>query len=640
MPDASRRTIRRTTVIYWMLLIYIIAALAWWFISLEKQNNRIAQLQYQTINPDKNSLSVLQYGDKVFAIDNETKRNTGKYIAEGITFLILILIGAVFVYRSISRQLKIQQQQQNFMMAITHELKTPISVARLNLETLQKYNLDEEKKQKIIRTTLDETSRLDFLTNNILVAAQLENSNFKAEKEELDLTALLKDCIRQFNNRFPERIFVEDIEYDTDIKGDSLLLQMLINNLLENATKYSPRESPISTILKRTKVGIELQIKDQGIGIEETEKAKIELSTAQNFEVNLPFLDQGTDGPINFEYNFTRAKLEDLVKDLIEKTVEPCKKALKDAKLSGSDIHEVILVGGMTRMPAVQAKVKEIFGKEPKQGVNPDEVVAMGAAIQGGVLQGDVKDVLLLDVTPLSLGIETMGGVSTKLIERNTTVPTSKSETFSTAADNQPQVEFHVLQGEREMAEGNKSLGRFILDGIPPAPRGIPQIEVTFNIDANGILNVTAKDKGTSKEQSITIQNSGNLSKDDIEKAQKEAEAHAEEDKKKKEAVEAKNGLENAIYQAEKMPDEMGDKISDEDKEAIKKAVETAKEKKDSDDKDELEAAAKGLLETIQPIATKMYEEAAKSDEASTKDGDKDKEDAPEAEVIDEDESR
>ena len=275
MPDASRRTIRRTTVIYWMLLIYIIAALAWWFISLEKQNNRIAQLQYQSISPDKNSLSVLQYGDKVFAIDNETKRNTGKYIAEGITFLILILIGAVFVYRSISRQLKIQQQQQNFMMAITHELKTPISVARLNLETLQKYNLDEEKKQKIIRTTLDETSRLDFLTNNILVAAQLENSNFKAEKEELDLTALLKDCIRQFSNRFPERIFVEDIEDDTDIKGDSLLLQMLINNLLENATKYSPRESPISTILKRTKVGIELQIKDQGIGIEETEKAKI-----------------------------------------------------------------------------------------------------------------------------------------------------------------------------------------------------------------------------------------------------------------------------------------------------------------------------------------------------------------------------
>ncbi len=275
MPDASRRTIRRTTIIYWMLLIYIIAALAWWFISLEKQNTIIAQLQYNSINIEKNSLSQSQLTDKTFAVDKEVKKNTWKYVAEGITFLILILIGAVFVYRSISRQLKIQQQQQNFMMAITHELKTPISVARLNLETLQKYNLDEEKKQKIIRTTLDETSRLDFLTNNILVAAQLESNNFKAEKEELDLTALLKDCIRQFSNRFPERIFVEDIEDDTDIKGDSLLLQMLINNLLENATKYSPKESPIITALIKNRSGVELQIKDEGIGIDQTEKDKI-----------------------------------------------------------------------------------------------------------------------------------------------------------------------------------------------------------------------------------------------------------------------------------------------------------------------------------------------------------------------------
>ena len=275
MPDASRRTIRRTTIIYWMLLIYIIAALAWWFISLEKQNTIIAQLQYNSINIEKNSLSQSQLTDKTFAVDKEVKKNTWKYVAEGITFLILILIGAVFVYRSISRQLKIQQQQQNFMMAITHELKTPIFVARLNLETLQKYNLDEEKKQKIIRTTLDETSRLDFLTNNILVAAQLESNNFKAEKEELDLTALLKDCIRQFSNRFPERIFVEDIEDDTDIKGDSLLLQMLINNLLENATKYSPKESPIITALIKNRSGVELQIKDEGIGIDQTEKDKI-----------------------------------------------------------------------------------------------------------------------------------------------------------------------------------------------------------------------------------------------------------------------------------------------------------------------------------------------------------------------------
>lgn len=275
MPDASRRTIRRTTVIYWMLLIYIIAALAWWFISLEKQNSRIAQLQYKSTTLEKSSLSEVHLKDHLLNIDKETKRNTGKYIAEGVTFLILILIGAVFVYRSISRQLKIQQQQQNFMMAITHELKTPISVARLNLEILQKYNLDEEKKQKLIRTTLDETSRLDFLTNNILVAAQLDSENFKAEKEELDLTALLKDCIRHFSNRFPERNFLEDIEDDTDIKGDSLLLQMLINNLLENATKYSPKESPISTTLKKNKSGIQLQIKDKGIGIEQAEKDKI-----------------------------------------------------------------------------------------------------------------------------------------------------------------------------------------------------------------------------------------------------------------------------------------------------------------------------------------------------------------------------
>ncbi|NCU30161.1 molecular chaperone DnaK, partial [Candidatus Saccharibacteria bacterium] len=279
--------------------------------------------------------------------------------------------------------------------------------------------------------------------------------------------------------------------------------------------------------------------------------------------------------------------------------------------------------------------------KDPMQGVNPDEVVAVGAAIQGGVLAGDVKDVLLLDVTPLSLGIETMGGVSTKLIERNTTIPTSKSETFSTAADNQPQVEIHVLQGEREMSEDNKSLGRFILDGIAPAPRGIPQIEVTFNLDANGILNVTAKDKGTGKEQSITIQNSGNMSKDDIEKAQKEAEVHADEDKKKRDAVDAKNQLENAIYQAKKMPDEFKDKISDDDKKLIEAAVKKAEEKKDSTDKDELEAAVKALNDTIMPIGAKMYEaaakEEAKADEKDSTDKKKSDKDEPvEGEVVDE----
>jgi molecular chaperone DnaK len=273
----------------------------------------------------------------------------------------------------------------------------------------------------------------------------------------------------------------------------------------------------------------------------------------------------------------------------------------------------------MTRMPAVIEKVKQIFGKDPLQGVNPDEVVAVGAAIQGGVLQGEVKDVLLLDVTPLSLGIETLGSVTTKLIERNTTIPTSKNETFSTAADNQNSVEIHVLQGEREMAGDNKSLGRFILDGIPPAPRGVPQVEVTFNIDANGILNVTAKDKGTGKEQSITISGSGNLSKDDVEKAAKEAEAHAEEDKKKREAAENKNKLENAVYQAEKMKSDYKDKLSEDDMKKLSEAVDEAKTHLESTDNEELEKAAKDLGDALMPIGAKMYE-AAQKEEKPTKD--------------------
>ena len=354
---------------------------------------------------------------------------------------------------------------------------------------------------------------------------------------------------------------------------------------------------------------------------DEAEKAKKELSSAKETEINLPFLSADSDGPKHFEYTLTRSKMEELVAPLLDRLAGPVEKALKDANLKTSDINEVVMVGGMTRMPAVVEKVKALFGKEPMQGVNPDEVVAVGAAIQGGVLQGDVKDVLLLDVTPLSLGIETMGGVSTKLIERNTTIPTSKSETFSTAADNQPQVEIHVLQGEREMAADNKSLGRFILDGIAPAPRGVPQIEVTFNIDANGILNVTARDKGTGKEQSITIQNSGNMSKEDIEKAQKDAELHADEDKKKREAIDARNKLEQAIYHNEKMPDEFKDKVSDEDKETIKKAIEEAKEvlKDTAADAAKYEEAEKALSNKIMPIGAKLYQSA--STDSSANDG-------------------
>ena len=380
---------------------------------------------------------------------------------------------------------------------------------------------------------------------------------------------------------------------------------------------------------------------------EAAEKAKIELSTTTESEINLPFITADASGPKHFTYTLTRAKLEQLVGDLVDRTAGPCQAALKDAGLSASDINEVILVGGMTRMPAVQKKVEDIFSQKPLQGVNPDEVVAIGAAVQGGVLAGDVKDVLLLDVTPLSLGLETMGGVMTKLIERNTTIPTSKSQVFSTAADSQTQVEINVLQGEREFANDNKSLGRFILDGIAPAPRGIPQIEVTFNIDANGIVNVKAADKGTGKEQHITIQNSGNLSEDEVKRMQQEAEAHAEEDKQRKELVEAKNQLDGMIYTAEKTLKDAGDKAPEDDKKALEEEVKAAKDKLESTDKDELEKAASALSEKMQKVGAAMYganaetapggDAAPEEVEATEADGKKADDDGPvEGEVVDE----
>ena len=358
-----------------------------------------------------------------------------------------------------------------------------------------------------------------------------------------------------------------------------------------------------------------------------SEKAKKDLSGMSTTQISLPFLSQGEDGPLHLELSLTRAKFEDLIRDLVESTKEPVRKALKDAKLSASDIDKVLLVGGSTRIPMVQELVKKELGKEPSKGVNPDEVVAMGAAIQGGVLTGEVDDIVLLDVTPLSLGIETLGGVCTVLIPRNTTIPTSKSQVFSTAADNQPAVDIHILQGERPMAADNKTLGNFQLTNIPAAPRGVPQIEVTFDIDANGIVNVKAKDLGTGKEQSITITSSTNLSDDEIERMRKEAEENKEADAKRKEEADLKNEAEQVIFQTESSLKELGDKVDKNDKETAEKQKDELKKALEKGDLEDIKKKKEALNETMMKLATKVYEEAAKAQQASDNNNDTEKKD-------------
>ncbi len=523
---------------------------------------------------------------------------------------------------------KIVQNGDGIRVMMSGKEYSPEEVSAM---VLQKLKADAEAKigEKITDAIITVPAYFDDSQRQATkVAGEIAGLNVKRIINEPTAAALAYG----FDQKKDQKIVVYDLGGGTfdvsvlEVAFDASTEQNTVEVLATNGDTHLGGDDFDQVIIKWT---IDEFRKQEGIDISKdpialqrvkdaAEKAKIELSTALETELNQPFIAQDSTGAKHLMLKLTRAKLEELVGDLAEKTLEPCKKALADAKLSASDINEVILVGGMTRMPLIQQTVEKFFGKKPNVTVNPDEVVAIGAAVQAGNLQGDIKgDLLLLDVTPLSLGLETLGGVMTKLIERNTTIPTSKSQIFSTAADNQPSVEIVVLQGEREMSADNRSLGRFTLSGLPMAPRGVPQIEVTFDIDANGILNVKALDKGTNKEAKITITASTNLSKDEIEKMKKDAEAHAEEDKKKKESIEVKNMAETMVYTTEKMMKEAGDKAKEEDKKEVEEKLEALKKLKDSDDLEAIKKATDELATSAQKVGAAMYQQQQAESQAA-----------------------
>ncbi len=554
---------------------------------------------------------------------------------ENTIFSVKRLIGRTFDDPEVQRDIKlfpfkiVKGDKGEVKVVMGGKEYTPREISAM---ILQKLKTDAEEK---LGTKIEEAV--------ITVPAYFDDSQRKATKEAGEIAGLkVKRIINEptaaalaygFNKKKNEKIAVYDLGGGTfdisilEVGDDTVEVKSTNGDTHLGGDDFD--QAIIQWIIDEFKKQEGIDLSKDNLALqrikEAAEKAKIELSTAQETEINQPFITSGESGPKHLVLTLTRAKLEELVGDLVEKTMEPVKKSLADAKLEAKDINEIILVGGMTRMPLVQKKVEEFFGKKPNASVNPDEVVALGAAIQGGVLAGDVKDVLLLDVTPLTLGIETMGGVMTPLIPRNTTIPASKSQIFSTAADNQTSVEIHVLQGERQMAADNKSLGRFILDGIPPAPRGVPQIEVTFDIDANGILNVTAKDKASGKSQSIRIEASTGITEEEIERMKKEAEEHAEEDKKKKEAVEARNTADTLIFTTEKALKDAGDKISDDKKKPVEEKIEALKNilKDEKAETESIKKATEELSEAAQKIGEELYKatnqtQAGGSEQASS----------------------